>query len=258
MVKLTVNDLLECQNIIQYRHTNLVCLFSALMVDNHFCMVMEYVANGSLRSKLKAKDENLDYSVRLQICRGIAEGINYLHTAFMTYLVHRDIKSDNILLTEDYTPKICDFGLAKILSARIDHGNSAIFTETICGTEPYLPPESFQGIVSRRFDVYSYGVVLLEIISGKPATFSDLEGCRFLANYFLHCYNHDKSTFPIAETASWPNNIKKKLMKLAKNCLKRNYRDRPQMDKVTTKLAKINLMQDNSPDSKLTRFFSRI
>ncbi|RDD38108.1 G-type lectin S-receptor-like serine/threonine-protein kinase [Trichoplax sp. H2] len=201
-------------------------------------MVMEFIANGSLNSRLQAKDEILNYWVRIQICIGVAKGINYLHTAFRTYLVHRDIKTDNILLTEDYTPKICDFGLSKILSTRTDRDSTAI-TENIIGTRAYLPPEAYQKIISRRFDVYCYGVVLLEIISGKSAFFSDKEGYRYLAGYFHYCYKHCKSKFPIDENANWPDDFVKRLTKLAKWCLMDNYKDRPYMDKIIANLIRI-------------------
>ncbi|EDV28545.1 uncharacterized protein TRIADDRAFT_51558 [Trichoplax adhaerens] len=189
-------------------------LHTGLVVDGHFCMVMEFMINGSLRSRLQAKDENLNYLVRLRICRGIANGINYLHSAFRTYLVHRDIKSDNVLLSEDYTPKICDFGLVKIFSSKRNNNvNSAAMTENICGTQAYLPPEAFDGIISRRLDVYSYGTVLLEIISGKSPLFSNKEGIPYLAN--------------------WPKDYTKELMKLANWCLRHKYEDRPYMKEVS-------------------------
>lgn len=94
----------------------------------------------------------------MQVCIGVAKGIDYLHTGFKTALVHRDIKTDNILLDQDYTPKICDFGLSKALSLRKGK-SSVVLTERICGTKAYLPPEALKGHISRRLDVYSFGVV---------------------------------------------------------------------------------------------------
>ncbi|EDV28546.1 uncharacterized protein TRIADDRAFT_51560 [Trichoplax adhaerens] len=229
---------------IYYQHPNLVRFHTALVVDKHLCIVMELVANGSLRIMLKNEGGNLDYKIRLNICKGIAKGINYLHTAYSTHLVHRDIKTDNVLLTEDYTAKICDFGLGKILCQKFN--SETVITSHICGTEAYLPPEALQGKVSRRLDIYSYGVVLLEILSGKSPLYNGSEKCRFLVGLFHLHYNHNRTAFPIDETANWPNDYKRGLMELAKWCLKTKYRKRPLMNQVGSKNSLI-IIRNNFP-----------
>lgn len=88
----------------------------------------------------------------------MAKGIYFLHNAFSCSLIHRDIKSANILLDQNYIPKICDFGLTTLLSKE-NGKNGATISEVNAGTRGYLPPEARVGIISRRYDVYSFGVV---------------------------------------------------------------------------------------------------
>ncbi|KAF7817876.1 Receptor-like cytosolic serine/threonine-protein kinase RBK2 [Senna tora] len=118
-----------------------------------------YLVSGS-------KDKKLDWSRRYKIALGIADGLLYLHESCHRRIIHRDIKSENILLTESFEPQICDFGLAKWLPKQWTHHNVSKFE----GTFGYFAPEYFMhGIVDEKIDVYSFGVILLELISGRPA-----------------------------------------------------------------------------------------
>ncbi|KAH9754821.1 Receptor-like cytosolic serine/threonine-protein kinase RBK2 [Citrus sinensis] len=107
-----------------------------------------------------------DWSKRYRIALGTANGLTYLHEGCQKRIIHRDIKADNILLTEDYEPQICDFGLAKWLPRQWTHHNVSKFE----GTFGYFAPEYFMhGIVDEKTDVYSFGVLLLELITGRRA-----------------------------------------------------------------------------------------
>uniref|UniRef100_A0A2N9EJB8 non-specific serine/threonine protein kinase n=1 Tax=Fagus sylvatica TaxID=28930 RepID=A0A2N9EJB8_FAGSY len=122
---------------------------------------------GSLGSLLHGSTDNkLDWSKRYKIALGTADGLLYLHEGCQRRIIHRDIKADNILLTEDFDPQICDFGLAKWLPKQWTHHSVSKFE----GTFGYFAPEYFtNGIVDEKTDVYSFGVLLLELITGRRA-----------------------------------------------------------------------------------------
>ncbi|CAM6021291.1 unnamed protein product [Sphagnum balticum] len=106
----------------------------------------------------------MNWPARMKICLGVARGLYYLHVSSQTRIIHRDIKASNILLDKDLNPKIADFGLAR----PIQDGNSEIMTQKCAGTIGYLAPEyMLYGQLSNKADVYSFGVLLLETISGK-------------------------------------------------------------------------------------------
>ncbi|XP_022719311.1 receptor-like cytosolic serine/threonine-protein kinase RBK2 isoform X2 [Durio zibethinus] len=121
---------------------------------------------GSLGSVLHGSRGTLNWSKRYKIALGIADGLTYLHETCERRIIHRDIKSDNILLTENFEPQICDFGLAKWLPRQWTHYNVSKFE----GTFGYFAPEYFMhGIVDEKTDVYAFGVLLLELITGRKA-----------------------------------------------------------------------------------------
>ncbi|XP_039032262.1 receptor-like cytosolic serine/threonine-protein kinase RBK2 [Hibiscus syriacus] len=121
---------------------------------------------GSLASALHGSKVTLDWSKRYKIALGTADGLTYLHETCERRIIHRDIKADNILLTENFEPQICDFGLAKWLPRQWTHYNVSKFE----GTFGYFAPEYFMhGIVDEKTDVYAFGVLLLELITGRKA-----------------------------------------------------------------------------------------
>ncbi|XP_059652572.1 receptor-like cytosolic serine/threonine-protein kinase RBK2 [Cornus florida] len=135
-------------------------------VEGGTCLVLELSPLGSLGSLLRGSREKLDWFVRHKIILGIADGLLYLHEHCQRRIIHRDIKADNILLTEKFEPQICDFGLAKWLPKQWTHHNVSKFE----GTFGYFAPEYFMnGIVDEKTDVFSFGVLLLEIITGRQA-----------------------------------------------------------------------------------------
>ncbi|XP_022885257.1 cysteine-rich receptor-like protein kinase 10 [Olea europaea var. sylvestris] len=108
--------------------------------------------------------ELLNWDTRFNIFEGIAQGLLYLHKYSRLRIIHRDLKTSNILLDENMTPKISDFGLAKIFNQNVIEEN----TNRRVGTYGYMAPEyAMQGIYSAKSDIYSFGVLMLEIVSGK-------------------------------------------------------------------------------------------
>ncbi|KAG4972494.1 hypothetical protein JHK85_038915 [Glycine max] len=141
------------------------------------CLVYELVPNGSVESHLHGADketEPLDWDARMKIALGAARGLAYLHEDCNPCVIHRDFKSSNILLEHDFTPKVSDFGLAR---TALNEGNKHISTHVI-GTFGYVAPEyAMTGHLLVKSDVYSYGVVLLELLSGrKPVDLSQPAG----------------------------------------------------------------------------------
>ncbi|XP_042491375.1 receptor-like cytosolic serine/threonine-protein kinase RBK2 isoform X2 [Macadamia integrifolia] len=135
-------------------------------VEGGMHIVLQLSPHGSLASLLHGPKETLVWSIRYKIALGTAEGLQYLHESCQKRIIHRDIKAANILLTEDYEPQICDFGLAKWLPEQWTHHTVSKFE----GTFGYLAPEYFMhGIVDEKTDVFSFGVLLLELITGRRA-----------------------------------------------------------------------------------------
>ncbi|XP_027332680.1 LRR receptor-like serine/threonine-protein kinase FEI 2 [Abrus precatorius] len=150
------------------KHMNLVNLRGYCRLPSSRLLIYDYLALGSLDDLLH--DENieqpLNWSDRLKIALGSARGLAYLHHECCPKIVHRDIKSSNILLDENIEPRISDFGLAKLLVDEEAH-----VTTVVAGTFGYLAPEYLQsGRATEKSDVYSFGVLLLELVTGKRPT----------------------------------------------------------------------------------------
>ncbi|MCO5593871.1 hypothetical protein L7F22_047890 [Adiantum nelumboides] len=172
------NQLLnELGTIGRIHHVNVVRLLGFCVQEDHEMLVYEYVANGSLDRSLFAKRKDgdkvdndadqrvLDWSERYAIAVGVARGLSYLHEECRHRTVHCDIKPQNILLDDAMSPKIADFGLSRLM----DRDESQVVT-LARGTPGYMAPEFWRGgesKLSTKFDVYSYGMVLLELISGR-------------------------------------------------------------------------------------------
>ncbi|XP_021890243.1 receptor-like serine/threonine-protein kinase ALE2 isoform X2 [Carica papaya] len=168
--------LAEIEMLSRLHHRNLVKLIG-ICTEHTRCLVYELVPNGSVDSHLHGVDKKtgpLDWSARMKIALGAARGLAYLHEDSSPRVIHRDFKSSNILLENDFTPKVSDFGLAR---TALDEGNKHISTH-VMGTFGYLAPEyAMTGHLLVKSDVYSYGVVLLELLTGrKPVDLSQPPG----------------------------------------------------------------------------------
>ncbi|XP_074268195.1 receptor-like serine/threonine-protein kinase ALE2 isoform X2 [Silene latifolia] len=167
----------EVEMLSRLHHRNLVKLLGICTEEHIRCLVYELVPNGSVESHLHGigkEDGHLDWTTRMKIALGAARGLAYLHEDSSPCVIHRDFKASNILLEHDFTPKVSDFGLATNASNGADQ---PIATQVI-GTFGYLAPEyAMTGHLLVKSDVYSYGVVLLELLSGrKPVDFSNPPG----------------------------------------------------------------------------------
>uniref|UniRef100_A0A0A9DFU5 non-specific serine/threonine protein kinase n=1 Tax=Arundo donax TaxID=35708 RepID=A0A0A9DFU5_ARUDO len=154
----------EVQTIGMIQHTNLVRLLGFCADGTRRLLVYEYMLNGSLNSHLFCSSSaKLSWELRYRVALGTARGLAYLHEECKDCIVHCDMKPDNILLGEQFCPKIADFGMAKILGREFSKALT-----TMRGTIGYLAPEWISGLpITHKVDVYSYGMMLLEIISGR-------------------------------------------------------------------------------------------
>ncbi|XP_009396747.3 probable LRR receptor-like serine/threonine-protein kinase At5g59680 [Musa acuminata AAA Group] len=161
--------LAEAQNLTKIYHRNLVSLVGYCMDGNCLALVYEYMKQGNLRDHLRDKAgcaKVLSWGQRLQIALDAAQGLDYLHKGCKPPIIHRDVKSSNILLSEELEAKIGDFGLSK--SFHSDE-QTHVSTGTVVGTPGYIDPEYHQNYqLTEKSDVYSFGVVLLELITGRP------------------------------------------------------------------------------------------
>ncbi|KAI3760219.1 hypothetical protein L1987_50610 [Smallanthus sonchifolius] len=166
----------EVEMLSRLHHRNLVKLIGICIEGRTRCLVYELVPNGSVESHLHGVDKQkgpLDWDARLKIALGAARGLAYLHEDSNPRVIHRDFKASNVLLEDDFTPKVSDFGLAR----EATEGSSHISTR-VMGTFGYVAPEyAMTGHLLVKSDVYSYGVVLLELLSGrKPVDMSQPPG----------------------------------------------------------------------------------
>lgn len=145
-------------------HMNLVRMLGFCAEGEHRMLVYEYIPKGSLDTYLFSEDKNvLKWNQRYSIAVGMARGIAYMHEECLDWVLHCDIKPQNILLDENFVPKVSDFGLAKL----VDRERTLCFS-TIRGTRGYLAPEWMRNLpITAKADVYSFGIVLLEIVSGQ-------------------------------------------------------------------------------------------
>ncbi|KAL3687488.1 hypothetical protein R1sor_013797 [Riccia sorocarpa] len=163
----TADFLTEMVNISGIKHRHLIQLKGCCVREKQRMLVYEYAENKNLAEALWGAEKTsvLSWKRRFNICLGIARGLSYLHEELQPKMVHRDIKPENILLDKDYNAKIADFGLV-----RPNDTNTTQITLNIGGTRGYMPPEYMSvGMVSEKLDVFSFGIVLLAIVSGRKS-----------------------------------------------------------------------------------------
>ncbi|KAJ7949651.1 Receptor-like protein kinase [Quillaja saponaria] len=176
------------------RHRNILKLYACLLKGGSNFLVFEYMENGNLfealHRQIKAGRPELDWYQRYKIALGAAKGIAYLHHDCSPPIIHRDIKSSNILLDVDHEPKIADFGVARIAEKSHKVSDYSI----LAGTHGYIAPElAYTPEVTEKSDVYSFGVVLLELVTGKKPTEEEYGEGKDIVYWVLN-HLHDRES----------------------------------------------------------------
>ncbi|WVZ66170.1 hypothetical protein U9M48_015432 [Paspalum notatum var. saurae] len=231
----SLQGLLEFQNEIQLiaklQHKNLVKLLGYCTKGGQEKMLIyEYMEN-----KNSVKAAHLNWSKRLHIIDGIAQGLLYLHKYSRLCIVHRDLKASNILLDSGMNPKISDFGMARIFSSNVKESN----TTRIVGTHGYIPPEyAFHGVCSTKSDVFSYGVLTLEILSSKrTAQFYEYNGTLYnLISYAWQLWSDGKLCELVYSPPGKEHQEIERHIHVALLCVQESAEQRPHMEQVVTML----------------------
>ncbi|XP_060178226.1 wall-associated receptor kinase 5-like [Lycium barbarum] len=221
----------------QINHRNVVRLFGCCLEDEVPLLVYEYISEGTLYEHLHNQRGTgwLNWQNRLRIAIETATTLAYLHSFASMPIIHRDVKSANILLDNSYTAKVADFGASRLIP--LDQTHVATLVQ---GTFGYLDPEYFStSQLTEKSDVYSFGVVLAELLTGlKPVSGDRNEEDKNLADYFVSSVNKN-SLFHIIDRRILREGSLEQLQKMAalvKNCLELHREDRPTMKEVAIEL----------------------
>ncbi|KAI4333318.1 hypothetical protein L6164_018146 [Bauhinia variegata] len=225
----------EIATISAVQHRNLVKLYGCCIEGDERLLVYEYLENKSLDQALFGNVLNLNWTMRYDICMGVARGLAYLHEESRLRIVHRDVKASNILLDHELVPKISDFGLAKLYDDKKTH-----ISTRVAGTIGYLAPEyAMRGHLTEKADVFSFGVVALELISGRPNSDSSLEGDKvYLLEWAWNMFENKGVTELVDPRLSEFNEEEvKRIVGVALLCTQTSPALRPSMSRVVAMLS---------------------
>ncbi|XVF81736.1 hypothetical protein PTKIN_Ptkin15bG0179900 [Pterospermum kingtungense] len=221
----------EVQLLSQLRHPHIISLLGFCDEQNEMIIVYEYMSRGSLDSSLFGNsDVPLGWKQRLQICIGVARGLHYIHTGPKQAVIHRDIKTSNILLDDEWSSKLSEFGLS-IVGPRSMSKPLVRIPSRPAGTRGYVAPENFldRGITD-KCDVFSFGFVLLDVLCGKRF-FDIISNGEFSREENIYDHVID----PYLKGRIAPDCFKKYLG-IASSCVKENQNERPDMGEVEVTL----------------------
>ncbi|XP_074287395.1 receptor-like protein kinase FERONIA isoform X2 [Silene latifolia] len=245
--------LTEIEMLSRLRHRHLVSLIGYCDEKGEMILIYEYMPRGTLRDHLNYRDaketcknEVLPWKQRLKICLGSARGLEYLHGANKQLIIHRDVKSTNILLDDKWTAKVSDFGLSKVgpASDTSDIGVGHVST-IVKGSFGYLDPEYYQrGQLTEKSDVYSFGVMLFEVLCARPAVELNLPTVRA-------CYTK-RILYTIVDptlTGQITHECLSKFGEIAELCIRANRDERPSMRDVVLSLEFMLTLQQTAENT---------
>ncbi|KAF9661576.1 hypothetical protein SADUNF_Sadunf19G0083200 [Salix dunnii] len=234
------------------RHRNILKLYASLLKGGSSFLVFEYMPNGNLfqalHTRIKDGQPELDWNQRYKIALGAAKGIAYLHHDCSPPVLHRDIKSSNILLDEDNEPKIADFGVAKLAEMSLKGCDNSSFT----GTHGYIAPEMAYTLkVTEKNDVYSFGVVLLELVTGKKPIDEAYGEGKDIVYWVINHLNERENILKVLDKEVASESVQEdmiKVLKIAVHCTTKLPNLRPNMREVVKMLVDADSSAYRSPD----------
>lgn len=226
----------EVEALSRAQHMNLVSLKGYCRYGTDRLLIYSYMENGSLDYWLHERADGgyfLKWETRLKIAQGSARGLAYLHKICEPNIIHRDVKSSNILLDDKFEPHLADFGLSRLILPYDTH-----VTTDLVGTLGYIPPEYSQTLIATlKGDVFSLGVVLLELLTGRrPVDVCKAKGCRDLVSWVVRMKTEKKED-QIFDSVIWDKAHDKQLfsvLETACKCINPDPRNRPSIDQVVS------------------------
>ena len=231
----------------QINHRNVVKLLGCCLETEVPLLVYEFITNGTLFNYIhgERKASTISWEVRLRIATETAGVLSYLHSATSTPIIHRDVKSTNILLDDNYTAKVSDFGASRLVPL-----DQTQLSTLVQGTLGYLDPEYLlTSQLTEKSDVYSFGVVFVELLTGEKAlSFDRSEEERSLAMYFLSSWKDDNLFQVLDKHIVNGENIEqlREAANLAKRCLRLKGDERPTMKEVAMELERMRMMEEHA------------
>ncbi|XP_054825249.1 receptor protein-tyrosine kinase CEPR2 isoform X2 [Prosopis cineraria] len=247
----------EMETLGKIRHRNILKLYASLFKGGSNYLVLEYMPNGNLfqalHRQIKGGKPELDWYQRYKIALGTAKGIAYLHHDCSPPIIHRDIKSSNILLDEDYEAKIADFGVAKFA----EKTDQQLGFSCLAGTHGYIAPElAYTCEVTEKSDVYSFGVVLLELLTGREAIEEDYGEGKDIVYWVMTNLDDRESAINILDDKIASESVEDemiKVLKVAIQCTTKLPSLRPTMRDVVKMLIDAYSSPFQSPDSDFVK-----
>ncbi|XP_027351929.1 putative serine/threonine-protein kinase isoform X2 [Abrus precatorius] len=227
----------ELTTLSNIKHQNLVILRGCCVEGAHRYLVYDYMENNSLRHTFLGSEQSrmrFTWEARRDISIGVARVLAFLHEELKPRIVHRDIKSSNVLLDDNFTPKVSDFGLAKIL-----RDEKSYISTQVAGTLGYLAPEyASSGHYTRKSDVYSFGVLLLEIVSGQQVVDAHQHMERFIVERAWVAYEANdllRMVDPVLNM-NFAEEEAKRFLLVGLRCVQETAKHRPRMSEVVDML----------------------
>ncbi|KAF9609380.1 hypothetical protein IFM89_015721 [Coptis chinensis] len=246
-IKKTNKDVAKEINLLnKISHFNLIKLSGVCFKEGYWYLVFEYAVNGSLTDWIyysRSTTKILSWSERIQIALDVAMGLNYIHSFTNPPYVHKDIKTSNVLLDNDFRAKIANFSLAKSAEGQ---GSEFALTRHIVGTKGYMAPEYLEnGYVSPKLDVYSFGILMLEIVTGEETAVATGAG-KTLPEALAAILGDENPKEKLQDLidpslrGDYPLDLALVLARLIESCLRRDPASRPAMDDVVQILSNIS------------------